>query len=413
MEGTVQLSDVDLYDPDIYVDGVPHEMLATLRREAPVYKHADPDGFFWAVTRHADIVAVNRDPKTFSSWAGATYLHVLPEEDLAGQQMMMLNMDPPDHTKLRKIVNKGFTPRRIRELQDVLEHRAVSIVDAVIEQGECDFVVDVASELPLQAIAEFIGVPQEDRKLIFDLTNRMIGSADPEFDTAENQAREAAAEMFAYAQALADDRRANPRDDIATTLIEAEVDGEKLSEMDFNLFFMLLAVAGNETTRNAISHTQLALMQHPDERQKLIDDPSKIDSAIEEGLRWATPVMHFRRTATADVELGGQQIAAGDRVVIWHMSGNRDEAVFDDPYTFDIDRSPNDHLDHIAFGGGGPHFCLGANLARAEMKVMLGEVLRRMPDMKQTEPEQRLRSNFINAIKHMPVAFTPGRPAEG
>jgi cholest-4-en-3-one 26-monooxygenase len=403
----VQLSDVDLYDPDIYVQGVPHEMFETLRREAPVFQHEDPDGTFWAVTKHADIVTVNRDPKTFSSWQGATYLHELPPEDLAGQQMMMLNMDPPDHTALRKIVNKGFTPRRIRELQEILERRAVSIVDEVIERGECDFVVDVASELPLQAIAEFIGVPQEDRKLIFDLTNRMIGSSDPEFDLEEGQARDAAATMFAYSQGLFEDRQKNPREDIATALIQADVDGEKLSELDFNLFFMLLAVAGNETTRNAISHTQLALMQHPDERQKVLDDPTKVDALIEEGLRWATPVMHFRRTATTDTVLHDQEIKEGDRVVIWHMSGNRDEDVFDDPYTFDISRASNDHLDHVAFGGGGPHFCLGANLARSEMKVMLREILLRMPDMEQTEPEARLRSNFINGIKHMPVKFTP------
>lgn len=408
----MQLSDVDLYNPDTYVEGVPHEMFATLRREAPVYRHLDDEGKpFWCVTRHEDIVTVNRDPQTFSSWQGATYIHDLEPDDLAGQQMMMLNMDPPDHTKLRKIVNKGFTPRRIRELQEVLERRAASIVDEVIEQGECDFVVDVASELPLQAIAEFLGVPQEDRKLIFDLTNRMIGSNDPEFASEGEEvgkAQAAAAEMFAYSQALSDDRRKHPRDDIATALIEAEVDGHKLSELDFNMFFMLLAVAGNETTRNALSHTQLALMEHPDERQKVLDDPDRIDDLIEEGLRWATPVMHFRRTATRDVVLNDTEIAAGDKVVIWHMSGNRDEAVFDDPYTFDLDRSPNDHLDHIAFGGGGPHFCLGANLARAEMKVMLAEVQRRMGDMEQTEPHQRLRSNFINGLKHMPVRFTPG-----
>jgi len=404
----VQLSDVDLYDPDVYVPGVPHEMFATLRREAPVYRHLDDEGNpFWCVTRHADIVTVNRDPKTYSSWQGATYIHDLDPDDLAGQQMMMLNMDPPDHTALRKIVNKGFTPRRIRELQDILERRAVGIVDAVIEKGECDFVVDVASELPLQAIAEFLGVPQEDRKLIFDLTNRMIGSSDPEFDLEEGQARDAAASMFAYSQGLFEDRQKHPREDIATALIQAEVDGEKLTELDFNLFFMLLAVAGNETTRNALSHTQLALMENPDERQKVLDDPYKIDALIEEGLRWATPVMHFRRTATTDTVLHDVEISEGDRVVIWHMSGNRDEAVFDDPHTFDIDRASNGHLDQIAFGGGGPHFCLGANLARSEMKVMLGEVLRRMPDMQMTAPPARLRSNFINGLKHMPVSFTP------
>ncbi|MDV7241339.1 MULTISPECIES: cytochrome P450 [Rhodococcus] len=405
----MQLEDVDLYDPDTYVNGVPHEMFAALRRDAPIYRHYDHSGQpFWCVTRHADIVAVNRDATTYSSWRGATYIDDLDPADLAGQQLMMLNMDPPDHTALRKIVSKGFTPRRIGELHDILARRATTIVDAVIERGECDFVVDVASELPLQAIADFLGVPQEDRKLIFDLTNQMIGSSDPEFHGEAGQERDAAAQMFAYSQSMFEDRQQHPRDDIATALIKADVHGEKLSELDFNMFFMLLAVAGNETTRNAISHTQLALMEHPDQRRKVLDDPAKLDSLIEEGLRWATPVMQFRRTATTDTVLGGVEIAEGDRVVIWHMSGNRDEAVFDDPYAFDIDRSPNHH---VAFGGGGHHFCLGANLARAEMKVMLAEILRRMPDMEQTEPAQRLRSNFINGLKHLPVQFTPAAPS--
>jgi cholest-4-en-3-one 26-monooxygenase len=405
----MQLDEIDLYNPDTFVRGVPHDMFATLRREAPVYRHLDAFGKpFWCVTRHEDIVKINRDTETFSSWQGAVYIDELEPEQLAGQQLMMLNMDPPQHTNLRKIVNKGFTPRRIGELQEILARRAATIVDGVIERGECDFVVDVAAELPLQAIAEFIGIPQEDRKLIFDLTNQMIGNSDPEFHAVEGQEQVAAEQMFAYSQAMFTDRHRNPRDDIATALIQADVDGDKLDELDFNMFFMLLAVAGNETTRNAISHTQLALMEHPEQRRKVLDDPSKLDGLIEEGLRWATPVMQFRRTATVDTVIRDVDIAAGDRVVIWHMSGNRDESVFDDPYTFDIDRAPNDHLhQHIAFGGGGHHYCLGANLARAEMRVMLREILSRMPDMEQVAPAQRLRSNFINGIKHMPVKFTP------
>ncbi|MCX5046607.1 cytochrome P450 [Aldersonia sp. NBC_00410] len=405
----MQLDDINLYDPDTYVDGVPHEMFETLRREAPVFRHLDAFGKpFWCVTRHEDIVTVNRDAETFSSWQGAVYIDELAPEDLVGQQLMMLNMDPPQHTKLRKIVNKGFTPRRIAQLQEILARRAATIIDGVIERGECDFVVDVAAELPLQAIADFIGIPQEDRKLIFDLTNQMIGASDPEYHAVEGQERAAAEQMFAYSHAMYEDRHRHPRDDIATALIQADVDGDKLGDFDFDMFFMLLAVAGNETTRNAISHTQLALMEHPEQRRKLLEDPSKLDGLIEEGLRWATPVMQFRRTATVDTVLRDVEIAAGDRVVIWHMSGNRDERIFDDPYTFDIDRAPNDHLhQHIAFGGGGHHFCLGANLARAEMRVMLREILERMPDMEQTGPAQRLRSNFINGIKHMPVKFTP------
>ena len=416
----VQLSDVDLYDPDNYVEGVPHEMFALLRREAPVYKHPNPNGgYFSCVTRHDDLIEVNRNAKVFSSWQGGTNIDTPEGEGLDTSRMMMLNMDQPEHTKLRKIVNTGFTPRRIRELQEVLARRATTIVDEVIATGSCDMVEAVAAELPLQAIAEFLGVPQEDRHLVFQWSNTMIGSDDPEYasekdesgQTPETQA--AAAELYAYAQGLAQDRRAHPRDDIVSDLVHAEVDGDSLSDTDFNLFFLLLAVAGNETTRNAISHSVLALAEHPDQRAWLREDPARWEPAVEELLRWSTPVMHFRRTATRDTELGGQRIAEGDRVVIWHISGNRDEAVFDRPYALDLGRTPNDHLagnaaspNHIAFGGGGPHFCLGANLARAEMRVMLEEVVGRLGDFEVDGPVQRLRSNFINGIKHLPVAWS-------
>ena len=413
---TPSLDEIDLTDPDAYVDRVPHEQFATLRREAPVFWHEDVEGGFWCVTRHADIVTVNRDWETYSSYKGAVFLWT--PDDLEMSRLMMLNMDPPEHAKLRKLVNRGFTPRRIRELQEVLARRATTIVDDVIDQGRCDMVEAVAAELPLQAIAEFLGVPQEDRHLVFKWSNTMIGSDDPEYasekdasgQTAETMA--ASAELYAYAQALAEDRRANPRDDIVSDLVHAEVDGDSLSDTDFNLFFLLLAVAGNETTRNAISHSVLALAENPDQRAWLREDPERWDSALEEFLRWSTPVMHFRRTATRDTELGGQAIAEGDRVVIWHISGNRDEAVFEDPYTLDLGRTPNEHLagavssSHVAFGGGGPHFCLGANLARAEMRVMLQEVVGRLGDFEVDGPVQRLRSNFINGIKHLPIAWS-------
>lgn len=411
---SVPLDEIDLTDPDAYVERVPHEQFATLRREAPVFRHEDAEGSFWCVTRHADIVTVNRDWETYSSWKGAVYIWTPPELEM--QRLMMLNMDPPEHAKLRKLVNRGFTPRRIRELRDVLARRATTIVDEVIEQGRCDMVEAVAAELPLQAIAEFLGVPQEDRHLVFKWSNTLIGSDDPEYVQSEKdeagqaaETQEAAMELYAYAQALAADRRANPRDDIVSDLIHAEVDGDSLTDDDFNAFFLLLAVAGNETTRNAISHSLLALAENPDERAWLREDPGRWDTALDEFLRWSTPVMHFRRTATKDTELGGQKIAEGDRVVIWHISGNRDEAVFDEPYRFDLGRTPNEHLgaaSQIAFGGGGPHFCLGANLAKAEMRVMLGEVVDRLGDFEVDGPVQRLRSNFINGIKHLPVAWS-------
>jgi cholest-4-en-3-one 26-monooxygenase len=402
----VNLDDVDLYDPDSYVASVPHEMFATLRREAPVFWHEKPeDTGFWCVTRHADVVQVNRDAALFSSWQNSALMEVPEPDALEMSRLMMLNMDPPEHTQLRKIVNRGFTPKRIRELYSVLEDRARLIVDDIIEKGSCDFVSEVAAELPLQAIAEFLGVPQEDRRRLFDWSNQLIGFDDPEFRTSEEQAQEAATQIYAYAEGLAQERQANPRDDIVTALISAEIDGEALSTNEFDLFFLLLAVAGNETTRNAISHGMLALIEHPDQRQRLLDDPSLIDTAVEEILRWATPVMHFRRTAMADLVLHDQEIKAGDGVLMWHMSANRDEDVFDDPFAFDVGREHNPHTLHVAFGGGGPHFCLGANLARAEIKVMFEALLPRIPDMELAGPVRRLRSNFINGIKEMPVAW--------
>lgn len=403
----MELGDVDLYDPDTYVAGVPHEYFALLRREAPVYEHPYPDGGrFWCITRHEDLVAINRDTQTYSSWRQSALIEKPTPENLEMLRMLMLNMDPPEHTKLRKLVNKGFTPRMIRLLWDHLREEAAAIVAAAREKGEVDFVEDVAAELPLIAIAEFLGVPREDRKVIFDLSNRLVGSSDPEYGVSDEEALAAANEMFAYAQELATEKRARPGDDIASRLLQAEVDGERLSDMDFNVFFMLLAVAGNETTRNAISHGMLALLEHPDQARDLVEHPEILEGAIEEILRWASPVMQFKRTTTRPVTLHGVEIPEDEAVVIWHISANRDETVFDGPYTFDLRRSPNPHTSsHVAFGGGGPHFCLGANLARAEMQVMFEQLLPHLPGIEQTGPVSRLRSNFINGIKHLPIRF--------
>ncbi len=409
----MQLSDINLVDPDVFVEGVPHDQFTLLRHEAPVFWHEDEHGGFWALTKHDDVVHANRDAKTFSSYARSALYNVETEEQLAGVRLMMLNLDPPDHTKLRKIVNRGFTPRRIKELQQSLVDRSREIVDDIAEAGACDFVTEVACELPLQAIADLIGIPQEDRHKVFDWSNRLIGFEDPEFGNTEEEAGAGAVELYAYAQELAEDRRKNPRDDIITNLLDANIDGDALDDMEFNMFFMLLAVAGNETTRNAISHSMLALMQHPEQRQLMLDDPSLIDSAIEEFLRWATPVMHFKRTALVDVEMRGQKIKAGDRVMMWYSSANRDEEVFEDPFAFNVKRDPNLHTLHSAFGGGGPHFCLGANLARMEMKLIFDELLRRIPDMQLASEPSRLRSNFINGLKHMDVTFTPVARSNG
>jgi cholest-4-en-3-one 26-monooxygenase len=318
---------------------------------------------------------------------------------------LMLTMDAPEHTRYRKLVNRGFTPRQMRMLEPHIRELTNQIIDAVIEAGECDFVTDVAAELPLQVIAEMIGVPHEDRHKVFEWSNRMIGSEDPEFSVSDEEVQNAQIEMFMYANSLAQERRANPRDDIMTALLEAEVDGDRLTEMDFNLFFLLLAVAGNETTRNSISHGVRAFCDYPDQYQLLVEDPSRAKLAAEEVVRWASPVMYFRRNVTKDTELRGQQIKAGDKVSIWYISANRDEEVFDDPFTFDITRDPNEH---VGFGGGGPHHCLGSNLARMEIYVLLEEMARRIPTMELAGDVPPLRSNFIAGIKHMPVKFPSG-----
>jgi cholest-4-en-3-one 26-monooxygenase len=403
----MKLDDIDLLSRDVFTEGVPHEWFTYLRANAPVYHHPEPDGpGFWVITKYDDVVALNRDWETNSSdqdRGGVVGLENLPGADEFAQGgKLMLTMDPPDHTRYRKLVNKGFTPRMIGALEPHIRELAAGIVDNAVANGTCDFVTEIAAELPLEAIAELIGVPLEDRHKIFDWSNRMIGSEDPEYVVSDEAVSTAQIEMFMYAQALADDRRAEPRGDIMSTLLEAEVDGDKLSEMDFNLFFLLLAVAGNETTRNAISHGMDVLLDHPDQYRYLVEDPSRVAIATEEILRWASPVMYFRRNTTQDHDLRGEHIAAGDKVSLWYISANRDEDYWDDPFTFDVTRDPNPH---IAFGGGGPHFCLGASLARLEIRVLFEELARRAPRVERADDRQRLRSNFINGIKHLPVAL--------
>ena len=402
----LSLADVDLSSPDSFVPGVPFEMFDVLRREAPVYRHPGhgaPD--FWAVTTYHDVIGVSRDSATFSSAARTALFEEPDAATLASLQLMMLNMDPPQHTKLRLLVNKGFTPRMVGLMEDRIRLATCEVLDNVAKSGGCDFVTDIAAELPLMVIAEVMGVPVEDRAKVFDWSNRLIGFEDPEYNTSLESAQEASMELYAYANNLAAERRAEHRDDLVSVLLEAEVNGEKLTELEFDLFFLLLAVAGNETTRNAISHGMLGFFDHPDQWQRLLADPSLMPSTVEEVLRWASPVMHFRRTAMKDTEIGGVPITAGDKVVVWYISANRDENVFGPTAsTFDIGRAPNEH---IAFGGGGPHFCLGANLAKLEIRVMFEELSRKLPDITLAGDVRRLRSNFINGIKEMPVRFTP------
>ena len=407
----MDIADVKLLDPDRFQRQEHHAMFEVLRREDPVYWTEEADGGgFWSITKHADLQLINRDAEGFSSEANGVNIPELDANaafDMRGQMMLMT--DPPKHTRYRLLVNKGFTPRMINLIEDHLRYRAELIVDSVIERGECDFVIDVAAELPLQAIAEIMGVPHEERHMLFEWTNKMIGADDPEYanDTEGSlEAQMAAAELFMYASQLRVDRAETPLDDIVTKLINAEINGDRLTDSEFEMFILLLAVAGNETTRNATAHGMHALIANPEEYAKLVADPSLIDSAVEEIVRWATPVMHFRRQAMRDLELRGKQIKAGDKVVMWHISANRDEEVFENPFTFDIERSPNDH---IGFGGGGAHFCLGANLARMELRLIFHELVTRISDMALVNSDaDRLRSNFIGGIKHMPVTFTPG-----
>jgi cholest-4-en-3-one 26-monooxygenase len=409
----MQLSDIDLLDRDKFTSGPPHDWFTWLRENAPVFKHPEPAAGpgFWVITKYDDVVAVNRNAKTFSSdqkKGGVVGLEEIidtePNNPFANAEdapALMLTLDPPEHTRYRKLVNKGFTPRMINALEAQIRETTARIVDDAVAKGETDFVLDVAAELPLQVIADLLGVPQDDRHNLFEWSNQMIaGGDDPEYVVDADTIGGAYVGMFMYAQQLADQRKAEPKDDIVTTLLNAEVDGHSLSEMDFNMFFLLLAVAGNETTRNALSHGMNAFLEHPDEYRALVDDPSLVNSATEEVLRWASPVMYFRRNATEDIELRGQQIKAGDKVSIWYASANRDEEHFEDPFRFDIRRTPNEH---IAFGGGGPHFCLGASLARMEIRVLLEELTARAPKVRALGPADRLRSNFIGGIKHLPV----------
>jgi cholest-4-en-3-one 26-monooxygenase len=406
----VKTPGIDLTDLDAFQRGEHHEMFRRLRAEEPVAWHDLPDGKgFWNLVTHPDVLRVNRDSTLFSSEREGVVGFYNPDElppQAADQRgVMLLFTDPPKHTRYRKLVNKGFTPRMIGVLEKYLEHRTTRIIDEMIEVGSCDFVTDFAAELPLQAIAEIMGVPQEDRKLLFEWSNRMIGIDDPEYGGTEDNMT-AMTELYMYVNQLAAARRTDPRDDIVTKLINAEIDGDKLTGDEFDFFMLLLTVAGNETTRNTTSWGMHALMQNPDQYKLLHENPELLDSAVEEILRWASPVLHFRRTATADTEINGQAIAKDDKVVMWYISANRDENVFADPYTFDITRSPNDQ---VAFGGGGTHFCLGANLARAELRVLFRELIERVPDMEMTADPDILRSNFIGGVKHMPVKFSAGK----
>ncbi|HWE56563.1 MAG TPA: cytochrome P450 [Acidimicrobiales bacterium] len=406
------LPGIDLLD-ETWAAGVPHDQFDRLRREAPVYWHHENDGGpgFWALTKHADVKRCSHDWRTFSSELGATFIPSADEEMLAQLQLTILNMDPPKHERYRRLVSKGFTPRMIRILVEDIERRATKVVDEVCERGEIEFVEELAGQVPVQMICEMIGLEKELWPRMFEVSNQLVGGRnDPEYQTLEGGPEAAALEVYMLCDQVAADRRAHPRDDIMSALVQAEIDGERLGDAELNLFFVTLIVAGNETTRNLINHSLLALIDHPDQAARLREDPSLWDTAVEEMLRWGSSIHNFRRTATCDTEVRGVPIREGEKVVLYYASANRDEEVFADPHTFDIARTPNDH---VTFGGGGVHFCLGASLARAEIKATMRQIVERLPDIELAGTPTRLRSDFVNGIKQMPVRFTPTKPVAG
>ncbi|GIU90162.1 MAG: linalool 8-monooxygenase [Acidimicrobiia bacterium] len=409
------LDDIRLGELETWLRPDREGIFAKLRDDAPVSFHSEPvpppgstfpqGPGFWAITRYADVMQVSRDADTFHSAPSVNIPDIPPE--IAEWLGSMINMDAPKHTKLRLIVNRGFTPRQVARIEDTVREQAREIVERVAPLGECDFVSEIAAALPLQIICDMMGIPRADNKRIFELTNVILGVGDPEYVQSMEDLMAAGMELFQYGLALAEDRLANPRDDIATALMHAEIEDEngrhRLTASELGSFFLLLVVAGNETTRNAISHGMLALTQHPDQRKRWLQDFEAVaPSAVEEIVRWATPVIHFRRTATRDTVVGGQAIRAGEKVVMFYNSANRDERAFDDPYRFDVTRTPNEH---VGFGAGGPHFCLGANLARREIRVMFEELLHRLPDIEVTGEPAMLQSAFIHGIKRMPCAW--------
>ena len=408
----VAVDSINISDPEFWKGSRQHResVFATLRREAPVKFFPEiplanfPVGpGYWALTKHDDIWHVSRNPELFCSGKGSNIADLTVElNEFFGS---MISMDDPKHVRLRTIVSKGFTPKEITRIEEYVKNKAKSIVDKVLakygENEEFDFVDAIAAPFPLQIICEMMGIPESDERQILDWTNVILGAGDPDFGGTLENLITVALEMFAYAQALGEARLANPTDDLTSVMMHSIVDGDRMSSQEFGSFFILLVVAGNETTRNAISHGMLQLTEHPDQKAAWYGDfESKTKGAVEEIVRWASPVIHFRRTATRDTEIRGVKIKAGEKVVMWYNSGNRDEEIYENPHQFNIARSLAPA--QVGFGAGGPHFCLGANLARREIAVMFDEIRRRLPNLVITGEPAYLQSNFINGIKRMP-----------
>jgi cholest-4-en-3-one 26-monooxygenase len=399
----------DFTDPDVNHVGIPYEEFAAARRTAPVHWVEQPAPSragmaggpgYWAITKHEHVLEVSKDNNNFSARENGVIIRFNEEmtrDQVELQGVMLVNTDPPDHTKLRQIISRGFTPRAINNLRDDFMARAESIVKECVERGSGDFVYDLAAELPLQAIADLLGVPQEDRRKLFDWSNQMLAYDDPEYDV---DPEAASIEILTYFMAMAEERKANPQDDIVTKLVTPDAEGHVLGSDEFGYFVILLAVAGNETTRNAITHGMHAFFQNPDQWE--LFKRERPESAIDEIIRWATPVTVFQRTALNDVEVGGQLIKKGERVGLFYASANFDTDVFDGPDKFDITRNPNPHL---AFGGHGAHYCIGANLARMEVGLIFNAIADFAPDITQAGDPRRLRHAWINGIKELQVNY--------
>lgn len=393
---------VDLLSATTFANGQPHDVFRRLRDDAPLYRHAEPSGpGFWAVTRYDDVKMIGRDPDTFSS--EPTVMIVDESAIEIADHKMMLMADPPYHTRLRRVINHEFTPKSAARLRSRIETLCAQIVDEVVERGECDFMTDVAGEIPSYVIAELLGIPLDDGRRLYGLTETI--HAAPE-SLPPGAGLAAVLEMFNYAHEVAEQKRAKPADDLASKIVHAEVDGRRLDDIDFNLFFILLVDAGGDTTRNLLGGGLLALFEHPEQHTRLLADlDALLPTAVEEMLRWVSPVIYMRRRATRPLQIRGVDIAENDKLVMYYGSANRDERAFDEPDRFDVARQPNEH---VGFGGGGPHFCLGAHIARIEIAAMLREVLTRLVDIEPAGPVTWLPSNFISGPKQLPVRFRAG-----
>lgn len=440
----IEISVVDtdaLFDPRTYKTGVPYDLIAEMRQESPIHWVEEPAllGWgkgpgFWAVLTHDLVNKVLRDPNNFSSYQGGTQIRDPSSASmLSFVQRMMLNQDPPEHSRLRRLLVKSFTPRAVARLEENIKSCAFSIVANVQKNGRADFVTEIATDLPLLTLASIMGIPEEDRMLLYDWSNRVIGYQDAEYAASDSfdpkkgtemakralkiradikvdesgrlpdpRSREGLADMYSYASDLANYRLSNPGEDIVSILLNADDDQGQITVEEFETMFFLFAVAGNETLRNGIPGGLLALLTHPEQLTQLVNDPSLLDGAIEEMLRYAPPVVHFRRTATCDLELGGRSVEAGEKIVVYHAAANRDPKVFENPDQFDILRSPNDHLTF----GAGPHFCLGSRLARVQMRALFHEIITKLPNLEIAGEPEHLVSNFQNGLKHLPIRWS-------